>query len=168
VALVRGARASNLGQLTLGVVQRFDSGLPYQAVQVIDTRPYVTNPGYVTPPSAAMYYFSKRNGLRFDNVWTTDFSINWMKRISTAETTEVFFRGVVTNLFDNTGQVGGDSNVFTAASPGTATGLEPFNPFTTRPVEGVNYVKSDTFGKPSGVGDYQAPRTFNFSVGIRF
>jgi hypothetical protein len=160
--------APNLGQLTLGVVQRFDSGLPYQAAQVIDTRAYVPNPGYVTPPTSVTYYFSKRNGLRFDNIWATDFSINWMKRISKLETSEVFFRGVVTNLFDNTGQVGGDSNVFTAASPGTATGLEPFNPFTTKPVEGVNYVKSNTFGKPSGVGDYQASRTFNFSIGIRF
>jgi hypothetical protein len=46
--------------------------------------------------------------------------------------------------------------------------LQPFNPFTTKAVEGVNYVKAETFGKPSGTNDYQAPRTFNFSVGIRF
>jgi hypothetical protein len=157
-----------LGQFTLGVVQRFDSGLPYDANQVIDTRPYVVNPGYVTPPSSVTYFFSERYGLRFDNIWTTDLSVNWTKRIPRLAATEMFFRGVVTNLFNNSGQVGGDSTVFTAASPGTSVGLQPFNPFTTRPVEGVNYVKAETFGKPSGTTDYQAPRTFNFSVGIRF
>ena len=81
---------------------------------------------------------------------------------------ETFFRGVVTNIFNNSGQVGGDSAVFTAASPGTSVGLQPFNPFTTKPVEGVNYLRSSTFGKPSATTDYQTPRTFTFSVGIRF
>ncbi len=160
--------ARNLGRLTFGVVQRFDSALPYDASQVIDTRPYVVNPGYVTPPSSMTYFFSERYGLRFDNIWTTDLSINWAKRIPKLAKTEAFFRGVVTNLFNDSGQVGGDSSVFTAASPGTATGLQPFNPFTTTPVEGVNYLKGNAFGQPSGTGDYQAPRTFNFSVGIRF
>jgi len=160
--------AADLGQLTLGVVQRFDSGLPYDANQVVDTRPYVGNPGYVTPPSSVTYFFSDRYGLRFDNIWTTDLSLNWTKRLPGLAATEMFFRGVVTNLFGNSGQLGGDSTVFTAASPGTSVGLQPFNPFTTRPVEGVNYVKAETFGKPSGTTDYQAPRTFNFSVGVRF
>ena len=159
---------ADFGQFTLGVVQRFDSGLPYDANQVIDTRPYVANPGYVTAPSSVTYFFSERYGLRFDNIWTTDLSVNWTKRIPGLAATEMFFRGVVTNLFANSGQVGGDSTVFTAASPGTSTGLQPFNPFTTKPVEGVNYVKAETFGKPSATTDYQAPRTFNFSVGIRF
>ena len=160
--------ARHLGQVTLGVVQRLDSGLPYDANQIIDTTPYVTNPGYITPPSSVTYYFSEKYGLRFDNIWTTDLSINWTKKIPKVAKAEAFFRGVVTNLFNNSGQVGGDSSVFTAASPGTATGLQRFNPFTTQPIEGVNHVKADSFGKPSGTGDYQTPRTFNFSVGIRF
>ena len=80
----------------------------------------------------------------------------------------MFLRAVVSNLFNNSGVVGGDSTALTAASPGTAKGLQPFNPFTTTPVEGVNWVKADTFGQPSGVGDYQPARTFSFSVGVRF
>jgi len=106
--------------------------------------------------------------LRFDNIWTTDLSVNWAKKIPRVTATDMFFRGVITNLFNNSGQVGGDSTVFTAASPGTSMGLQPFNPFTTKPVEGVHYVKAGTFGKPSGTTDYQAPRTLDFSVGIRF
>jgi hypothetical protein len=29
-------------------------------------------------------------------------------------------------------------------------------------------MKADTFGRPSGVGDYQPARTFSFSAGVRF
>jgi hypothetical protein len=160
--------AAGLGEFNVGVVQRFDSALPYDANGVIDSRPYVTNPGYITPPSTVTYYFSDRFGLRFDNIWTTDLSLNWSKRLPNLRTTDVFFRAVVTNLFNNTGEVGGDSTVLTAASPGQTTGLLAFNPFTTPPVEGVNWVKSSVFGQPAGVGDYQPTRTFNCSLGIRF
>jgi hypothetical protein len=160
--------AHHLGSVTLGLVQRLDSALPFDANQIIDTRPYVTNPGYITPPSSVTYYFSGRNGLRFDNIWTTDLSLYWSKKAPKMEKAETFFRGIVSNIFNNSGQLGGDSTVLTAASPGTAVGLQPFNPFTTTPVEGVNYLKSSSFGKPSGTTDYQTPRTFNFSIGIRF
>ncbi|HET8772923.1 MAG TPA: TonB-dependent receptor, partial [Thermoanaerobaculia bacterium] len=34
-----------LGNLNISLLERFDSGVAYSAVQVIDTRPYVTNPG---------------------------------------------------------------------------------------------------------------------------
>lgn len=160
--------AKHAGDVTVGVVQRFDSALPYDANGAVDPRSYVTNPGYITPPSTVTYYFSERFGLRWDNVWTTDFSANWSRKLPNLRKTEVFVRGVLTNVFNNSGVVGGDSTALTAASPGTAQGLRPFNPFTTVPVEGVNWIKADTFGKPSGVGDYQPARTFSFSAGVRF
>jgi hypothetical protein len=160
--------AKRAGDVTLGVMQRFDSALPYDANGAVDPRSYVTNPGYLTPPSTVTYYFSERFGLRWDNVWTTDISANWSRRLSKLRKSEVFVRGVLTNVFNNSGVVGGDSTVLTAASPGTAQGLLPFNPFTRVPVEGVNWIKADTFGKPSGVGDYQPARTFSVSAGVRF
>ena len=160
--------AKSIGDVNVGVVQRYDSALPYDANGSVDPRSYVTNPGYITPPSTVTYYFSERFGLRWDNVWTTDLSGNWSKKLPSLRKTEVFLRAVVSNLFNNSGVVGGDSTALTAASPGTATGLQAFNPFTTKPVEGVNWVKSNAFGQPSGVGDYQPARTFSFSAGVRF
>ena len=50
----------------------------------------------------------------------------------------------------------------------TTSGMTAFNPFTTTPVEGVNWKKDSLFGQPSGPGSYQAPRDFSFSVGFRF
>jgi len=43
-----------------------------------------------------------------------------------------------------------------------------FNPFTETPVRGTHYQFGPLYGQPTGVGDYQAPREFNFSVGVRF
>ena len=43
-----------------------------------------------------------------------------------------------------------------------------FNPFTDKPVEGVNWDKGAYFGKPTTPTNYQTPRTFRFSVGFRF
>jgi hypothetical protein len=46
--------------------------------------------------------------------------------------------------------------------------LQPFDPFTETPVEGVHWRKGDDFGQPAQTIDYQQPRTFRFSVGFRF
>ncbi len=59
-----------------------------------------------------------------------------------------------------------DATVFTARdSPKT---LAPFNPFTETPKEGVNYRLGPNFGKPTSSASYQAPRTFQLGVGVRF
>ena len=46
--------------------------------------------------------------------------------------------------------------------------MKPFNPFTDKPVEGVNYVKASNFGQATSFFGYQASRTYGFSVGARF
>jgi hypothetical protein len=49
----------------------------------------------------------------------------------------------------------------------TAT-LQPFNPFTDTPVEDVHWRLGPTFGQPTSRFAYTTPRTFRFSVGVRF
>ena len=46
--------------------------------------------------------------------------------------------------------------------------LTAFNPFTTKPVEGVHWAKSPTFGQPTNRDAYQDPREYRVSVGVRF
>ena len=46
--------------------------------------------------------------------------------------------------------------------------IAPFNPFTDTPKQGVNYVLAANFGKPTSSAGYQAPRTFQLGVGVRF
>ena len=157
--------AERLGQFNLGLLQRFDSALPYDALGPVDSRSWVANPGYLTPPSTVSYYFSPRFGLRWDNAWSTDVSVNWSKKIAPVQT-EVFFRGVITNIFNNSAVLSGNSTILTRE--GSRTDLQPFNPFVDTPVLGVHWAYSPSFGQPTGPDSFQTPRTFSCSAGIRF
>src|SRR6185369_3417278 len=66
---------TRIGTFNVSLLQRYDSGQPYSAVGVIDPRrrpkaPFdasapssafvqIPNPGYISPPQTANYYFSK-------------------------------------------------------------------------------------------------------------
>jgi hypothetical protein len=78
---------------------------------------------------------------------------------------EVFFRGVTTNIFNNAAVTRGDIGINTRLNN---SAYQAFNPFTTTPVQGVNWDYSPTFGQPQAFDDYQQARLFSFSVGIRF
>jgi outer membrane receptor protein involved in Fe transport len=155
----------NLGDATLGFMQRFDSGLGYDYNMTIDSRPFVTNPGYLTPPSTVAFFLSERGGLRFNSIWRTDLSLSWNRRLPGLARTQVFFRGVVNNVFNH---LRVDSfNTSIISRTGDAT-LAAFNPFTERPVEGTHWRRGPSFGQPTSPTSYQSPREFNFSVGFRF
>ena len=154
-----------LGNATLGFMQRLDSGLGYDYSMSIDSRPYVTNPGYITPPSTVTYYVSDRGEFHYNSIWRTDLSLSWNHGVPGLGKTQVFFRGVVANIF-NTQRVDSFNNSLISRT-GDAT-LAAFNPFTTTPVEGVHYKKGPSFGQPTSPASYQSPREFNFSVGFRF
>ena len=157
-----------LGQMTLGVVQRLDSGLPYDIGFSVNPTPWVPNPGYLSPPTSVTYYIDGRGPLRTDSTFSTDLSLNWSKKVHGP--VEVFFRGLLTNLFNNQAIQEVDTTVSSNASPGeyTAASLPAFNPFTTAPIEGTNYRFGSNFGQPIAPSSYQGPLTASFSFGVRF
>jgi len=61
--------------------------------------------------------------------------------------------------------ISGNTTEYTAINDGS---LEPFNPWTETPVEGVHWRRDDEWGEAENDLDYQDPRTFRVSVGIRF
>jgi hypothetical protein len=162
------------GRLNLGAIQQFNSGTPYGSAGTVDTRPYVTNPGYVTPPSNVTYYFEPRDTYRTADLWRTDLALNYGYRIH--DRYELFFRGTVVNLFDRQGLTNFfDTNCGTGGCITTTiqtnrnnTSLARFNPFTDTPVQGTNWRKADAFGQPTAKYAYQIPRTLGFSIGFRF
>lgn len=156
---------ATLGDLDIGLVQRFDSGVSQDVSGTIDPKPYVTNPGYISTPPNVGYYFDQRGAYRFDSVWTTDVSILWAKKLPGLGKSEIFFRGVITNLFNSLAQVGGDIAILTRVNN---TAYQAFNPFTQTPVQGVNWDYGRTFGEATSSVSYQPTRTFSFSVGYRF
>jgi uncharacterized protein (DUF2062 family) len=82
----------------------------------------------------------------------------------------VFFRGQAYNIFNNLGVMSVDTTVSSNASPGsyTAASLPAFNPFTTPPVQDVNWKLGPQFGQPIAPSSYQNSRTVSFSFGFRF
>jgi hypothetical protein len=164
-----------MGHVDLGALYFFSSGTPYGAVGVVDTRPYVTNPGYANPPATKNYYFTARDAYRMDDLHRFDLSLNWGRRLGIHKA-ELFLRGRVLNVFNRQGLTnfndvlcgtGGCINT-TVNTNNNLTTLARFNPFTGTPVEGVNWTKGSTFGQATNRGAYQLPRQVDFSVGFRF
>ena len=74
--------------------------------------------------------------------------------------------------------ISGNTTVRTAFNSGR---MKPFNPFTNTPMKcpqgntaaqciamNANWQKGDNFGKPTGVANYQIPRTYRLSLGFKF
>ena len=127
---------------------------------------FITNPGYALPPSTVTYYYTARDAFRTDDITATDLTLNYSFNWRTlGKDVEVFLEPEVLNLFNEQGVINVNTSVLDATRN---TSFQRFNPFTTKPVEGVHWAKAATFGKPQTKDDYQQPRTFRFSVGFRF
>jgi hypothetical protein len=172
----------SLGNFDLGGIYIYNSGAPYAVAGLVDTRPYVANPGYATPPASQTYWFQARDFYHVEDFHRVDLSLNWAHRIGIHKA-EVFFRGRVLNVMnrdaftnatggaERTGEAGCgtggciDTTILTNRTDST---LARFNPFTDTPVEGVNWKKGTAFGNANSRYAYQYPRSFDFSVGFRF
>jgi hypothetical protein len=175
---------SSAGSLNVSVLQTINSGTPYGAVGPVDTKPFITNPGYVNPPATEDYFFTPRDAFHTDKTVRTDFALNYSHKLGVGKRTELFFRGVVLNLFNRsalsnyafgTGPLGNDAGCGTGGCINTAvltnnntSSIPPFNPFTTEPVEGTNWRLGPSFGQATSRFGYGTPRTLSFSLGLRF
>jgi outer membrane receptor protein involved in Fe transport len=152
----------------------------------------IANPGYNFPPTSSSYYFSKRGAFRFDDLTATDLAVNWNSP-SLGGKALIFVEAELRNVFNEQAALAGDTSIFTNRS---SSNLLAFNPFTQTPVEcpnvaanytdgapnanclamGANWMKGPSFGKARSsnpttftqAGDYQLPRTFLISAGVRF
>jgi hypothetical protein len=166
-----------VGHFNLSLLQSFDSGGRSSVVGSVDPRPYVTNPGYLTPPASVDYFFGGRGTIKSDDITRTDLAVNYKLRLPRG--VELFIRPQILNVFDEQGVQSFDTEVVTAVDlPAT---FRPFNPFTDTPVEcpqgraaaecqamGAHFQRGTNFGEPNSEGDFQLARTFRISVGLRF
>ena len=146
----------------------------------VNSRSYVTNPGYVAPPATEAYYFTSRSAYRTDDIWRTDFSLQFNAKLGPVE---IFVSPQILNLFNNSGVVTPNTSVSvgTGATASAATGLKRFDPFTGAPIEcpqgssaatcsalGANWRKGASFGLPTAAASYQIPRVWTVTMGARF
>lgn len=155
-------------KLNASVMHSVISGQPYGASGVVLVEPYVTNPGYKTPPSAVTYWFTAPDRYRLETIQFTDLSLNYAFAFPLAgRDVQLFIEPRMTNVFNRMGVAMADPNRFNtqATTAVDDDSLETFDPFTETPVEGVHY----TFEPgPASRTAYQNPRTYYFSFGIRF
>jgi len=158
--------ADRHGALSLSALERIDSGSARSVVGLIDSRPYVANPGYVAPPARVPYYFEGRGSRRTGTVIATDLAASYSVPVAASGRPELFARIVLLNLFDQVAQTGaGRTGVLTAANDPR---LVPFDPFREQPVQGVHWDLAPGFGEPLGVEDFAPTRTWSVSFGVRF
>lgn len=160
-----------LGRLSLGVLEQIESGTPYGALGQIRTGAFVTNPGYVTPPDTVNYYFTSRDHFRTEAMYRTDVSLNYAHGVAGARRAEVFAQFHLLNVFNQfqlINLVGATINTTVLTAVDDPARFTRFDPFTTTPVQGVHWDYGPEFGKATGAGAYTLPRTFRFSVGVRF
>ena len=176
-------------RLSFSVMETYLSAPNISEVGNISIRPYVTNPGYNSPPSSETYYFAPRGNFRLDNTTATDIAFTYAFVLPALGSDFQFYLEPRLNNVLNEHAVnypaGVGTTVYTSRNAGH--GLTPFNPFTTTPIQcptgdtaaqctalGANYQVSPTFGQPltpttaSTQGAYQLPRTITISLGVRF
>jgi hypothetical protein len=151
------------GSLAPSILHSYHSGVAYSAILVI---PAPANPAGLDYERSALgtlnYYIDgKRGNYRTDDVNSTDLSLNYRLPLWK---TELFLQGDMLNVLNN--QDVEDVNFITKTV--TRIAAAPFDPRTQDPVAGVNYNLSPTFGQPNNFQAYQLPRTYRFSVGLRF
>ncbi len=156
-----------LGSASLSVLESFSSGSPYVASGTVDTRPFVANPGYATAPALVPYYFLARDAIRAEGAWSTDLSVQWSRKLGLKKA-EVFFRGIALNVFNLDTLTDGTRINSTILTNRTTAALARFDPFTATPTEGTHWRRGPVFGQPTSRFAYQTPRTFSFSLGLRF
>ena len=163
------AISTQRNKLSISLLQRLFSGTPYSAVGVVNNSlglAYVGNPGYITPPAIMDYYFSDRGEYTTDTITSTDIALNYSFFIPTGNSAvEIFIQPEILNVFNEQGVVNVNKTVITSESDPS---LQIFNPLTETPVEGIHWYKGAAFGQPLAETDYQQPRTFRISMGVRF
>ncbi len=167
--------------LSLGLLQILESGVPYGAVTSSGINPaaYVQNPGYLTPPTPGQtaYSFTAPDAFRTEGQRRTDVAVNYARSVEALGGVQLFAQAQVLNVFNHfqlcgcggtVAQTGGAVNRATIDQTVRTSGLAPFNPFTTAPVEGVNWMFGPNFGRALNRFAYTSPRTFRLSFGVRF
>ena len=159
-----------VGDVTIGVIQAFNSGTPYNASATSPLRRTCPRGSAIaarprrsctTSPAATRY--------RGENWSSTDLAATLNYRLPGGSQTQVFLKADVINLFNQSAIVNPfyiNQGVLTNVT--TPARYAAFNPFTTTPVQGVHWDLGPTFGQPQNRFAYQTPRTYRFAVGVRF
>jgi hypothetical protein len=120
----------------------------------------------VTPPATVGYWFTPPDAFRTDDVSWTSISLNYSFFVDIGgAAVELYIQPEIQNVFNRQAATSINGGVLTGVDDPS---LEIFNPYEETPIEGVHWRKGPNFGQPVAENDYQQPRTFRVSLGVRF
>ena len=137
------------GALSLGSVATYQDGRVWSRAGAVD---FSDNPAYNSDIGTYTYFVDGRGQNNFDSWWAVDLSANY--NIQVWKKLDTFFIVQILNVLDNDSLVAFQTNG-TAEETSPGSGVYEF-------VEGAN------FGNSRSAADYQPPRRFRFSVGLRW
>jgi hypothetical protein len=144
---------------------------------------------YVTPQGGGSesYYYTNRDAFRTEGFSRTDFSASYSYGLHAgARAVDLFIQAHVINILNQQDLCGCGGTIFASGgtlqlntisggtpgqsvlSPVNTPALAKFNPFTTVPVQGVNWNLAPSFGTPVSRFAFDSPRTFRLTFGVRF
>ena len=152
-----------LGMLLVTVVYSRESGRPYGAAGLVSVEPYVTNPGYATPPTAVLYNLTAPDAFRTPVMGRADLGLNYRRRFPGTVHGELLAAFNVLNVMNSTVEWHPEQFV-RVQTAFTNPALQRFNPFTQTPIEGVHWTRDPAIATQLTT----LPRTYRFTLGIRF
>ncbi len=166
--------STSRNNLSFSWLESYSSGTPYQAVGTVRSYKPVDllHPdkfGYLNRPSNVSYYFTPRGAFRTDGIHSTDLSLNYSFFVPIAGAdVELFIQPEIVNIFNEQAVINPGTSAFNTSVLDYHNGYADFDPFTEKPVQGVNWDYGSSFGKATSALAYQTPRTFRVSLGVRF
>ncbi|HEU4521469.1 MAG TPA: TonB-dependent receptor [Thermoanaerobaculia bacterium] len=181
------------GRVNVSVLHTYVSGAAFGALGTIDASGITTpfegrpvNPGYAVTSAGIPsrlgdqhdFWFTDRDAFRTEAFNSTDVALNYRLPLWQME---FFAQADLLNVFNDAAVISPSVTIQTRRSAGASSGLSAFNPFTASTIEcpqgaeaaecaalGAHWQKGPQFGQPTGPSSYQDPRTYRFSVGLRF
>lgn len=158
------------GTLMLSFLFRTESGRPYGASGLVDIAPVVASAPFQQSPIAARYYFTARDDLRTPMIMRADVGVSYRRRAPGTVHGELFGQVDLLNLLGTVRVLRPDRLTIVRTSF-TDPSLQPFDPFTETPVEGVHWTFDDENVRRSTAHESLAAtigRAVRLSFGIRF
>ena len=160
-----GLELGAFGRLDVAPLYRFNSGRTYSLVAAgvpLSAEQIARNPGYARLPTSQSVFFGARGSGTFEGAHLVDLGMTYA--VPAWQSIRPWVRFEALNLFDNDTLVAWSTSITAdMTGPKDANGLP------------LNYVKSASFGAPTGTASYPRPRpgmdggrTFLMSAGVRF
>lgn len=158
------------GTLMLSFLISAESGRPYGAAGLVAVAPFVPTEGLQNPPVAARYYFTARDAFRTSMLMRADVGLSYRRRLAGTVHGELFFNVDVLNVTGKTAILHPE-RLTVVRTAFTDPGLQPFNPFTDTPIEGVHWTFDDSNAHKDTAGESLARtmgRALRVAFGIRY